>query len=1183
MQQNAMFGGQAAYAQQLSYPMQAAMSPGMPPPPPPPPPMPPAHPGMGAMYTHGGGIYGEQFAMSAARMGHGFAGGMNTAAGIGMGLGAMAVPGMAGMALGAGAMIPAYLGAKAIDAYGGNFAQGMQNQAQLNSTLRQNFRFFGGQGHMGRGFNQNQMGQIGQTIQNELNDNVFTSAGELNQLVSQGAQSGMFTGVRDVQDFSQKFRKMIDTLKTVQQELGGSLSEALDFVNQSKQAGIFQQVDQTNFATQMQGAEAASGLSRSQLMGLSTQGAQIARSVGGYGRQGAYGALRAASTLGGAVQSGVINEELLSEATGGRTGNEAVQSMVGQMMQRSARFSRRGMGRFSLYAMSNADGTGLDQGMMDRFLAGDISTSSVSRSAHSNVARMGRARAINQEGTLRGAMMEQGGLAGQIGMMRLMVGDRVMDQSDDLASLVLQRRFRMNRPQAQMMMSLMRNQGTIAEQEAYDRQGAGRQAALQTDIRENRSMDSFMRHLSHGVQDRTGMLKAQELGRRVMSRVSSLVERATNDMLGIAENSLTQRDNHSLNRLAMGRGSAEDLEQLGLTGGNRGAAGLGVGGGGASLFQGGMFERRTRGQILQARGITGVASYGSQRVSQEVDAMTRARQGDLVRGSDRKSFLDLSEDADNTIRQITRAQMLSGGGGDFYARMGVGNGGPTANAIDAFMQQNGLRLNDTSFGQGAMMNRGGGILNRQNLLDDFARMSSAGTLEGVREQWGRFGRGGELLMQGASIGEIGQEIGSNVLANMSTTREIAAGRLARGGSMARRLRQGGAQTSRGLFGTGDLSDNDRMLRALTTSSESMEALLGNEDTAGALDAITGAETMDIARNQLNLFRRRVEGNDFGDDDMRSAGRSLVAQLEGAMEGGDIQDFRSRGVVTTLRAGTQMSEDAIRQRNERLSQISGNYSILAGNLENAGLGEGSALRRLATSISRGFGGAIGSNTLDESILDQQNELRNMVVGMDTDSDEYRQVAAKMGRNDEGRAFMASVANSRRLQRDMSGEGRRGRRGGAESVFGALTGTTLSSMELNYTDRRGRRREVDPRRRANYLRRVFAHGSTEQQRDAREQLHAQLRQLQVGAGEATEMVSTVANAYSDGRISSEEAQNIEQMTSGNTALQTAQREAVMNRQHQQNPLDTTRNDLLERIVRAVEKNTDEDKSVPEGEAG
>jgi hypothetical protein len=1130
---------------------------------------------MGAMSAGMGGVYGEQLAASMGNTAIGAANMGNTIMGAGLGAATMGVGSLGmGMALGGAAMIPGYIGSQVIGAYGGALQSGMNQQAALNSTLRNSFSFYGGQGRMGRGFSQNQMGQIGGVIENELQNNVFTSAQELNTLISGGAQAGMFTGVRDVQEFSQKFRKMIDTLKTVQRELGGSLEDALTFVRQSKSAGIFQEVDRTNFAGQLRGAEAASGLSQSQLMNLSQQGAGIARAVGGYGRQGAYGALRAASTLGGAIQSGAINEELLSEATGGLTGSEAVQAMVGQMMQRSARFSRRGMGRFSIFAMANQDGTGLDDDMMRRFLAGDISTGEVSRTAHRNVSRMGRARAMNQEGVLRGSLLEQGGLAGQIGMMRLMVGDRVMGQSDDLASLVLQRRFRMSRPQAEMMMSLMRNQSSIAEQEAFDRSDSGRQQALQNDLTHNRSVDALMRNLSQGMRDATGVTRAKEMGRNLVSRVSSLVERAVNDMIGIAENQVTQGDRSALRRMAMGRATEDDFTRLGL------ADGMGGGGGegGGALFGQGLLERGlSRGATLSRRGVRGVRGLSASQVRTEVQAMSAARSGELILERDRRAFSDLEKDADATMDRIMRAQMMSGGAGNaanFYQYMGGGS----ANAVDAYMQRQGMVLNGTAFGAGAMMRRGGGQLNARMLAGDIGRLAQGGLVGNVLSGLGRMAAGDDLAT-------IGADMGLESLQALGTERERAATFLARGGSLAGRLRSAGVRGRAGLTESiaragGSASGVMDYLREQARGAEgnaallenlegvdanAMQALLGNETTQTSLRGILGAGSEDEFRARLTTFGQYAGG--IEDEDQRMAAVSLYNQLREQSSGGRVTDPELR---RALRAATRMDPRRAAQLQERMNDIGAGFQGISRRL-------GGALGRRYGEIGAAYFGQGGLAGNPQQLQAAQTQLNLELARLDPGSEEYQRVAEALGADDFGRAQHSTIVHYRQLQRDLSGRGRRGRRGAADSAMNQLTGGTLNELDLSVGGR-----SLGTRNRAQQVQRILAQGG-----DAAEELRRQMstQLTAMGVEGADEMLERYQQMLSDetgrrGNLSSDEIDELIADTESNTSLQKVQREALDRRQRQQNPLDTTRNDLLLRIAQGVERvaGTAEDKGVP-----
>jgi hypothetical protein len=1186
MAQNAMFSGQAAYAQQLNYPLQAATRPGMPPPPPAPPPM-----SIPSMLSSGaGGIYGEQLA---ARVG----GAGQSAANIGMGMFNPLSLGMTGMMLGgpmgaaAGvtAGVPMYAAGQVVGAYGGNFMRGMQEQAGLNSTLRANFGFFGGQGFMGRGFNQGQMGQIGQSVGDEVRNNVYTTAGELNQLIAGGAQAGMFTGARDVTEFTQKFRQMLNTLKDVQRELGGTLSEALSFIQQSKQSGIFQKIDRVAFSAELRGAESASGLSRNQLLDLSQQGAALARQVGGYGRQGATGALRAASGLGAAVQSGAINEEALSEMTGGLTGGEALQAAVGQIMGHTARFSRRAMGRFSIFSMSNERGTGLDEGMLERFRAGDLSVGDVRRGAHQNVARMGRARAMNQEGTLRGALLEEGGLAGQIGMMRLMVGDRVLDQSDALASQVIQRRMGVSRPQAEMMMSLMRNQGMIAEQETMDRSAGRRQQHLQTDIQENRSIDSFMRHLSHGVQEGTGVMRAREMGRSVMTRVSSLVERATNDILGIAENQVTQSDRQSLNRTVMGRGSLEDFQRLVR------------GGGGVDLFQqGALSELRgaaSPGEILGRRGVNVRGLSGTEQLM-EARNMFSARRGVLTRESERAELAELERDVGGTSLQLSRARMLSrgsGGGTDGIYRF---MGGVSAAAVDAFQHRQGAAMTGAAFGEGVLLDRPQGSLSAGMVWDDIRNTALRNTggstwstpmgvpLRMAGHLVGTAGRAALRFAEGADVGSVGDELGLRSLQALGNDRERAAGRLARGGELAESLQRRGAQGEYSLleragaflgFEGREITTNDAMLTALRgVRQEDFEAILGNEDIQGDLRGVLGAGSDAERRARLGVLGTRALGLEGG---QRNAADSLIEQLRRG-GGGKVSQTLRRDLELAM--GGNRERD--RQRLIEQQQIGADFLGLGARLGDAGFGGKGSMATDMLNLGRGYTTGGGSFS-PEAMQNARERLIQQAADMDPSSEAYGRYVEAMGGDEAGRREIQLASGRRQHVRELTGGGRRGRRGQAEALFGGLTGNTLSEMELSVGTRGGGRRELRGNNVAGQLMQIFQHGTEAQREDMITQISGQMRGQ--GVRGAEDLVRTVANATSDGRVTRQEGHEISRMMSSNKDIQRIQRRALERRQRAENVLDAARNDLLrtmnDNIAAMARRNGEPGVPPPEGNGG
>lgn len=732
--QTSMFAAQNAYAQQLAYPLQASVNPNAPPPPsvgammPPPPSLTSQAMGLTSGTVHPG-TFGESLAANMASLGSNvgvpvamgglaIAGSMGTLGaagrlldpfsagfsgfGVGRTLGGAGLRGIGMGAMGAGLFaLPAMAVAAGVDAYAGAGMRGVQNQIGVNNMLRDNFNFVGGQGFMNRGFGTQQMGQIGEMLWNEARSNIFTNMGELNQIVAGGAQSGMFAGVRDVQEFGNKFRQLLDTLKTVQKELGGTLTEALKFAQEAKSVGIFRHADIAQFSTDIRTAMQTSGLSQEQLMHTAGQGAALARAVGGTGRQGAMGALRNTSTLAAAVNSGAIDQELLSEATGGLTGSAAVSAFVGSMMQKTARFTRMGRGRYSIFGLSNEDGTGLDAAQVARFSSGEMGVNELRRSAHRNVSGMGMAHARNMEGELRGAFLEQGGLAGQLGMLRMQLGDRVLDADDDVAQLILRRRYGMGRHEAKASLRLLQHQGTIANQELNDRMESGRSQEMATDIAQNRSWEAFKRRVGHSIAEGSGMNDLTGAGGRFITNIQKRVDEFTDSLFGVVRNRIDSTMRKSLDRIASGAASTGDIQLM------RGFDYLNslnnTVEGNVNPFAGGLLQGESAGRYLsrhgQGGGFAGLATRNMSKAelleratnlstAYAGGAATPAIQGKL-------DALNADEDSRRTARmQIERARRKSRETFGDESRWAQFIGGDDALAIIAFARINDIALDE---------------------------------------------------------------------------------------------------------------------------------------------------------------------------------------------------------------------------------------------------------------------------------------------------------------------------------------------------------------------------------------------------------------------------------------------------------------------------------------------------------
>lgn len=1053
----------------------------------------------GAMSLAGAGITGLGVLGSMGMMGGlgtaaAMASPMSAAMSAGMGAYGLMGGGMLGMAGGglaaAGVGLPMYAGAAWAGGLAKNFVGGMQDQMSLNSNLRQNFNFMGGQGAFGRGFSQSQMGAIGGMVSGELRNNLFTSAQEMNSVIAGGAQMGSFTGVRDVQEFSKKFKEMLGTLKTVQKELGGSLTDALSFVSESRAAGVFGPAATARFAGTIRNVSASTGLQQGQLMQLSMQGAQLSRSVGGRGEQGAIGAMRGLSTVSTALQAGQINEAMLSEATGGRTGTDAMTSFVTDMMQNSARFSRSAPGRYSIFGLSNASGTGLDQSALMAMQMGDMSAGELSRRARHNVGSMGRANAVNREGLLRGAMMEQGGISGQLGMMRMMVGDRAMDGGDDLMSLVMQRRLHMSRPQAEIMTSLMRNQGSIAVREAQDSASSTREAMLRNDIKEHRSVDAFTRNLEHSIADETGMLKAKDMGRTFVTRISSMGEKLLNDMLGISSTQMNQEGQQAMRRLSSMQSTRADLRILGV-GTDRGAVtsfdpnNRGILETGPSVAD----RLRSRGMAVST---SGTPEQNMRRMEEQMRSAQAADSGILTSTSDIRAFKGFAANEAVTANQFIQARIYAQGSGrpdDVFARFGAGG-----NGMAAFASNRGW---DTGAAPADNMGRlegrgiGGSRVGWSMVGRDALRLGGAAVVSAFTGGLGVAAAGAAVYNSSEILQAMGPsrtENAADFLASGGHEREALAARAealsnrvgafesrsqGRTGRNSRTDGVDGAEgrgpraTSRERFAhQGDereLLDVRRQLTGISDSSVTRESVLALQGNSEVMGLIRNMQTGDRATREaaLNTFTTYTAAHGEG----ASGGtlRRLQAQAKG-----DFGRYGSLG--SSFAALTRDPEQEARARYARERQA-GNFISFGtaggGALGSAMANVGNVMRSEAAMVSDGRGGTRKENA-EERItreLGAQSAYREQILN--STPEQFQTFSANMlnsikGDSDEANAKRAEVRGmmmeGRQIQatdRNMQGLGRRGAQGAYEAALGVATGHGAGEMSFNVGSGRGQR--------------------------------------------------------------------------------------------------------------------------------
>lgn len=430
---------------------------------------------------------------------------------------------MAGMAAGGGMA----LGLGAIGYMGNQVMQGMQQGQQFNNAMRSGYSFFNPAGQHGRGFGDADIRAIGGNMRNMAGEGGLFELGpsfnELGRLASNMGRMGLADGVRNAKEFTEKFREMMKSVKTIAEDMGTTLEEAQKMMASMKGSGVFK--NQSQVGSAIRSASVAGGLATTEVTGMMNVGSQISRMFGGTGRQGAMGGIKAIEQVGMAVQTGALTEEDIYQSTG-LTGAEGRQALAQQQMMQTGSFLKSSKGRWLLASLAGKDGK-LDQGSVNDFLTGGMSVSDTRGAAYRNLRGVGRANFIRNEGRLRGAVMEEfGGLAPAMAMMGWAQGKGIdIHSMGDREMLFMQRQLGMGRDEMDSMMKMVRKMPELLQH---------RRESMQEDMG---AREHGLRAQNSGIE---GVKRKLEAAR---DKVNNEMQKAGQDILNVATDKVAEWGN----------------------------------------------------------------------------------------------------------------------------------------------------------------------------------------------------------------------------------------------------------------------------------------------------------------------------------------------------------------------------------------------------------------------------------------------------------------------------------------------------------------------------------------------------------------------------------------------------------------------------------------------------------------
>jgi hypothetical protein len=420
----------------------------------------------------------------------------------GFGLGGRLGLGMAGR-MGIGAVAGAGAGALAMGGfealrYGGNqFMGGFQQQQAVNAQLGQ-FDFANTGARTGRGFAPGQQRAIGAAMRGMDAADPFTTMADLTSTMQNFTDMGMMQGVRDSEEFSTKFKKMAETVKSMAMAMGTTMQDAAGAFGQMRQAGFFTAAEVMGNTTQMQFMKGM-GMSPEQFSQMQTQGAGFARANQMAGQAGA----RAVTNIAGNLMMNPANERRMMDITGAGSMSEASAMMAQQVVGQGANFlNQTGPGAALLAAVgqTNAQGQftgGISQDVLGQMAGGQVGLRDLSSMGQKNLQGKGRQSFMHRRKDITQGMMQQEDFIPAI----MAVIEKEAQGDEDVEALLYERLMGMDRRTSEIMKEQTNKLVAIKQEKRRRIQEELATQAMQAEISRNRSFSGLMQKASGTLSD----------------------------------------------------------------------------------------------------------------------------------------------------------------------------------------------------------------------------------------------------------------------------------------------------------------------------------------------------------------------------------------------------------------------------------------------------------------------------------------------------------------------------------------------------------------------------------------------------------------------------------------------------------------------------------------------------------
>jgi len=336
-----------------------------------------------------------------------------------MGMISGAAMGGAGALVGALPAIGAYM---AVDATVGKIMDDVADRQDVMNFLEaSSFRYMQGRGEdiderMGAGFNRGARARIAESIKKiDLQDPRYNME-DLKGILEKGTELGMFSGTRDAEDFSQKFKDLTTNLKNVTKILHQSLNDGMETLKSLKEIGV---TGTAGVSAAIQHADVlgtATGKTAAEMLSIGRQGAEMVRGTGVSMATGSTMMQQTFGMMGASADAGTLDPEMVRQGGG-------VGALSQRVMARHMQNLNTNLGKGALLSILGQDGQ-IDVSKLDRLASGQMTMGQMYRGATSNVSSPSEYvnAVINREKNLRDLGEQYGGMGITMTSMGLEIG-----------------------------------------------------------------------------------------------------------------------------------------------------------------------------------------------------------------------------------------------------------------------------------------------------------------------------------------------------------------------------------------------------------------------------------------------------------------------------------------------------------------------------------------------------------------------------------------------------------------------------------------------------------------------------------------------------------------------------------------------------------------------------------------